>query len=125
MRFTKDERLCSKKIIGELFSGKEVHKTSQFPVMAVWKAIELPSKYPVQVLFSIPKKKFKRAHDRNRLKRQLKESYRLKKYILYDILSAKRLQFAIVMVYIAQEKLPYTTIDNACNTILKKIAESV
>jgi ribonuclease P protein component len=123
--FTKEERLCSKKIIGELFSNKEVHQLSEYPILAIWKKTALPTKtYPAQVLFSIPKKKFKKAHDRNRLRRQLRESFRNQKYLFYDILTMKRLQCAIVMVYIAQEKVPYTKIDNACRKILKNIAES-
>ena len=123
--FTKEERLCSKKIIGELFSGKQVKKTNQFPLMAIWKTIELPSKSPVQILFSVPKKKFKRAHDRNLLKRRCRESYRLQKNILYEALSLKRLQCAIVMIYIAEEQLPYETIDAASVKILENIIKAI
>jgi ribonuclease P protein component len=123
--FTKEERLCSKKIIGELFSNKGVKHITQFPLMAIWKKTDIPTTlYPAQVLFSIPKKKFKKAHDRNRLRRQVRESYRNQKSLLYDILSVKRLQCAIVMVYIAQEKLPFAKIDHACRTILQNIADN-
>jgi ribonuclease P protein component len=123
-RFSKEERLCSKKIIQEIFSGVETKKTNHYPLMAVWKTIELPSTFSVQVLFSVPKKKFKKAHDRNRLRRQLKESYRLQKKHLYENLYLKRLQCAVVMVYIAKEKESYQKIDHACSIILKNIAES-
>ena len=122
--FTKEERLCSKKIIAELFSGKQVKKTNQFPLMAIWKTIELPSTSPAQVLFSVPKKKFKKAHDRNLLRRRCKESYRLQKNILYEALSLKRLQCAIVMIYVGEEQLPYETINTASVKILENIVES-
>jgi ribonuclease P protein component len=122
--FTKEERLCSKKIIQELFSGNQTHRITHYPLMAIWQHIELPVALPAQVMFSVPKKKFKKAHDRNRLRRQIKECYRNQKLIFYDILSAKRLQCAIVMVYIAQEKLPYQKIEHACSALLKNIAES-
>jgi len=123
--FTKEERLCGKKIIDELFSGKQVKKTNHFPLMAIWKTMELPTVSPAQVLFSIPKKKFKKAHDRNLLKRRCRESYRLQKNILYETLSAKRLQCAIVIIYIAPESLPYETINDACVKILQNIIASV
>jgi ribonuclease P protein component len=122
--FTKDEKLCSKKIIQELFSGVETNRSNHYPLMAIWKSMELPAATPVQVLFSVPKKKFKKAHDRNRLRRQLKECYRLQKKLLYETLSLKRLQCAVVMVYIAKEKLSYTKINHACSAIVKNIAES-
>ena len=123
--FGKEERLCSKKIITELFSGIHVKKTTQFPLMAIWKIVDRPEAPPVQILFSIPKKKFKRAHDRNLIRRQTKEIYRLRKNILYETLSAKRIQCAIVMIYVAPEKLPFETIENACNAIIKNIIQSV
>ena len=123
--FTKEERLCSKKIIQDLFSGNQTSQLNHYPIMAIWKVLELPAPSPVQILFSVPKKKFKKAHDRNRLRRQVKESYRLNKNILYDVLSLKRLQCAVVMVYIAKEKLNYTKIDHACSALIKNIAESV
>ena len=123
--FTKEERLCSKKIIGELFSGKQVKKTNQFPLMAIWKTIELPNTSPVQVLFSVPKKKFKKAHDRNLLKRRCRESYRLQKNMLYEVLSLKRLQCAIVMIYVADQQLSYDVIDAANVKILENIIQSI
>jgi len=123
--FGKKERLCSKKIIDQLFSNKEVRKTSQYPSMAIWKVTELPEDSPAQVLFSVPKKKFKKAHDRNLLKRQCRETYRLQKNILYETLSVKRLQCAIVMIYVAPEMMPYATIENSCHAILKNIIQSL
>jgi ribonuclease P protein component len=123
--FGKEERLCSKKIIDALFSGKEVKKTSQYPLMAIWKITELPENSPAQILFSVPKKKFKKAHDRNLLKRQCRETYRLQKNILYETLSLKRLQCAVVMIYVAPEMMPYTTIENSCHAIIKNIIQSV
>jgi len=122
--FTKEERLCSKKIIQDLFSGNQTSQVNHYPLMAIWKMIELPTTLPVQVLITVPKKKFKKAHDRNRIRRQIKECYRLQKNILYEVLSMKRLQCAVVMVYIAKEKLNYTKIDHACSAIIKNIAES-
>jgi ribonuclease P protein component len=123
--FSKEERLCSRTIIQDLFSRREAHTALIFPLAATWRFQLLPSASPAQVLFSIPKKKFKKAHDRNRLRRQLRESYRLQKNLLYEPLNSQRLQCAVVITYIAQDKLPYTQIENACRSLLEKIIESI
>jgi ribonuclease P protein component len=123
--FSKEERLCSRTIIQHLFSRRQVQSALVFPLAATWNFQALPSPSPAQVLFSIPKKKFKKAHDRNGLRRQLRESYRLQKNLLYEPLNSQRLQCALVITYIAQEKLPYSQIENACRSLLQKIVESL
>ncbi|WP_423147964.1 ribonuclease P protein component [Rubrolithibacter danxiaensis] len=83
--FKKEERLCSKKLLDELF-----HKGSSFllyPYRVSWLITELTENVPAQVVISVPKRKFKRAHDRNLLKRRIREAYRLNKNnLLYPFL---------------------------------------
>ena len=84
MRFTfgKPEKLKSRKLIGKLFeSGKSVKK---FPVRLVYLQTEHTSDFPIQAAFSVPKRNFKRAVDRNRIKRLFREAYRHEKGVLYD-----------------------------------------
>lgn len=83
MRFTfgKPEKLKSRKLIGKLFEdGKSVKK---FPVRLVYLQTEHTSDFPIQAAFSVPKRNFKRAVDRNRIKRLLREAYRHEKGSLY------------------------------------------
>lgn len=124
-RFTKEERLCSKKIIEELFSKKNTRQFTHYPILAISKTYAGESVLPAKILFSVPKKKFRKAHERNRIRRQMRESYRNQKGPFYDILSAKHLQCAIVMVYIAQEMLPYKKIEDAVGKILEGVGASV
>lgn len=82
--FGKEERLCSGALVSELFSeGKSV---SSFPVRIVYHLYPLERVQGVQVLFSVPKKRFKRAVRRNRVKRQFREMYRHTRQSITDAL---------------------------------------
>jgi ribonuclease P protein component len=118
--FRKEEKLCSKKLMGELFlSGNNL---LCYPLRIVWKTYEvLPSDSPSQVGFSVPKRLFRHASDRNRLKRLLRESYRLQKHILYDALSHSGTRMALMFVYIATEQLPYSKLEPAVSKAIQKI----
>lgn len=97
--FKKEERLSSQKIIGELFD-----KGSSFafhPLRFVWLPATLPTtKYPAQVAISVSKKRFKHAVDRNRIKRLIREAYRLaKEEHLYLPLRATEGSMALMIIY--------------------------
>ncbi len=82
---TKRERLCSRKLTDRLFNGAGSHSMAAFPIRVVWMEEECEAQgSPVQVLFSVSKRHFKHAVKRNRVKRQLRETYRLAKQPIYD-----------------------------------------
>lgn len=81
--FPKEEHLCRKKLIEELF-GKQNSSFGVFPLRIVWIKSAEPSVAAPQVLVSVSKRTFKRAVDRNRLKRLMREAYRLNKYRLLE-----------------------------------------
>ena len=84
--FKKEERLCNKKLIDGLF-----HNGSSFlcyPYKASWMFTDGEQQFPVQIVFSVAKKRYKRAVDRNLVKRRMREAYRLNKQAqLYDVLN--------------------------------------
>jgi len=121
--FRKEEKLCSQKIIGEIFlSGTSF---LCYPLKVVWKYEELLTSYPAQVVFSVPKRLFKRAHDRNLLKRRLREVYRHQKQELYNLLELNNQKIALMIVYIAKEELEYRQIESAMTKVIAKLQKKL
>jgi ribonuclease P protein component len=93
-----------------------------YPLRIVWKTYnELPTESAAQVGFSVPKRSFKHAVDRNQLKRRMRESYRHHKHQLYGSLQQSDSRMALMMIYIAKEELPYSKIEPAIVKALHKI----
>ncbi len=87
--FHKTERLCSKILISKLFE-KGNRYLNRFPFRFSWVEANHDGIYPVQVIFIVAKKNFPKAHSRNKVKRQLRELYRLNKHELYEKLADKK-----------------------------------
>lgn len=114
--FKKEERLTHKKWIDELFeSGKVIKK---YPLLGVWKKVEHPLEYPLQVGVSVPKRKFKKAVERNLLKRRIKEAYRLKKAEVYEEIEGN---FLLMLVYVAKEEKQFAEIQKAAYSICEEL----
>lgn len=74
----KAERLYSKIVIEKMFAGGASRSFSVFPLRAVYMSVDR-QEVPASILISVPKKRFKRAVKRNRVKRQIREAYRKNK----------------------------------------------
>lgn len=117
--FTKEERLKSRKIIQRLF--KEGQSFGQYPLRLVWLNLEEPvSNAPVQFTVSVPKKRFRKAVSRNRIKRQVREAYRLQKHRLYEGMRqhSKQQQVAFMVIYTGKEAMAYPEIERAMQQML-------
>jgi len=102
--FQKSEKLCSKKIIEKLFS-KGNRGFTEFPFRFSWIEVKLDSNYPIQVLITVSKRNFPKATHRNQIKRQVRELYRTHKNKLYEDFLESDKQFALMISYIAKEKM--------------------
>jgi ribonuclease P protein component len=102
--FTKSERLCNKSVITQLFQ-KGNRGFTQFPFRFSWVPAQLESPYPMQVLITASKRNFPTANKRNQVKRQIRELYRLNKHTLYDAASTNNSQYALMISYLAKEKM--------------------
>lgn len=123
--FKKEERLKSKKVIQQLF--KTGHSFGQYPLRVVWLFMEKPlSESPVQFALSVPKKRFRLAVKRNRIKRQVREAYRLHKHHLYDGMTTLKIkQMAVMVIYTGKEATPYTDIERAMQKMLKRLLQKI
>lgn len=120
--FHKSERLCSKKLIAQLFT-KGNRGFTRFPFRFSWVATPLDAPTPVQVLFVVSKRNFPNATDRNKIKRHLRELYRLNKQQLYDAIQDK--QIALAIMYIAPSHLTFAEMQTLFNTALKQLIKDV
>ena len=123
--FRKSERIVSQKQIDELFLGTSSHSKAAFPVRAVYIINERArNREAVQVLLSVPKKRFKHAVDRNRVKRQLREAYRHNKHLLADHLPADK-AIDIAFIWLASTHLPTEAVERRVVTLLNHIAQKL
>lgn len=105
LTFGKDKKLKSRKAIEKVFSaGQSIHR---FPVRAVF-YYEPKAAQEFKTGVSVPKKKFKRATDRNLLKRRIREAVRINQTFL--IVPG---QVHIMFIYSAGEILPYPEIEKS------------
>lgn len=119
----KEERLCSQKLIEELFNSGDSFLS--YPLKVVFLKTELPQPQPVQAAFTVSKRNFKRAVKRNLLKRRIREAYRLNKPAFYQEIAAKELQLAIMFVYIGKDTLEFPVIEKAMISAFKKVLGKV
>jgi ribonuclease P protein component len=146
--FQKHERLCLKKDIAELFEKGQ--KSACFPFRIILNAnysiYQLPlfgnsengdeeMKVPefeckTQILISVSKRNFKNATDRNRLKRQIREAYRLKKDGFFKMINDHlpqntNLFIHIGFIYTSKVKEPYSLIERKMEKALEEIANKI
>ncbi len=119
--FTKKERLNSKKDIRWLFeSGSSLFS---YPFKVYYHFVDKKENTPpVAVLFSIGKKQFKKAVDRNRVKRLCRETYRLNKYLLLDKLDEKQNRLNIAFVYIGKTIPEFKDLNAKMRKVLIQLA---
>ncbi|HNR74350.1 MAG TPA: ribonuclease P protein component [Cyclobacteriaceae bacterium] len=112
VRFKKNERLSKEKWIQELFEKGSSFYLSPFKIIY----LKHPdSTLPNQILISVPSRQFKKAVDRNLIKRRIREAYRTQKSNL-----TQPLIFAIV--YTAKEILPFSEVKTKILIALTKLS---
>ena len=123
--FRKRERLVSLRLIDELFGGGHSRSVAAFPLRAVF--MQRPRgahDEPLQMLISVPKKYFHHAVDRNRVKRQVREAWRLHKSLLAEVLASDK-QLLIAFVWTSDTLLPTSAVAERVANLTRRITEKL
>jgi len=119
----KAERLDRKKVIGKMFTGGvSARSFAVFPLRVIY-LMEPELKSQASVLISVSKRYFKHAVDRNRVKRQIREAYRLNKEPLLELLAKRNEKLAIAFIYVSEEQMPTAFIVKRMQIALERIQE--
>ena len=122
-QFGKEYKLCSQKIIDTIFVEKKSVKA--YPFVLSYLALPLPTASPFQITVSVPKRIFKKAHDRNRIKRLMRESIRKNKLNLEPFLIEQKKQVALFMIYTAREELSIELLHKKTKQLFKQLIDEL
>ncbi len=122
-RLTTAERLRGEIRVKNLFlSGKSF---IVYPYRVVYDMGNAANPLPSAILVSVSKKRFKQAVRRNRLRRCIKEAFRLNKSLLNDSLLAAGKTMDMAILYLDREVLPYTTLEKSMKELLQKLSGKI
>ena len=135
--WTKAEKLKSRKRIEWVF--KEGKSLSVFPFKVFFLLINPPPPpapsappsrasappSPLQAGFGAGSRHFKKAVDRNRIKRLSREAYRLQKQPLIDLLAEKGISMAVFFIYTGKELPDHSTVKAKIGVALQKLIKEV
>jgi len=126
MEFTlgKEERLKSNLSIQALLKQGKV--VSSFPLKIYWDfSPDTHQKYPVRAAITVPKRKFRRAVDRNLMKRRLREAYRMNKHVLYETLDQHQQKIQLIILLLSDEFIPYGQLEKGMQKILHQLVNKL
>lgn len=90
-----------------------------FPIKLTFCFTPVNLKFPAQAMFVSPKRSFKKAHDRNKLKRRMREVYRLNKKTFYNDLAPYQTKMILAFLYIGKKSEDYASIEISMQKLMK------
>ena len=121
--FRKEERIVSNLLIETLFEKSNSQSLTAYPLRAVYlKTEHREGCAPVQLLISVPKKKFKHAVDRNRVKRQIREAYRKNKSLFEGAVEEGQM-LLIAIIWLSDKHFATKEVEKRVISLLKQMAK--
>lgn len=121
--FKKHERLTHRKVIDQLF--QEGAALKQYPLMLLALSNPHPTEEALQVVVVVSKRNFKRAVDRNRIKRLMRESWRHHKNALREEIAAAGMHLAVALVFNGKELPEFTEVDAKISELCIRLKEDI
>jgi len=94
-------------------------------IILVHRFAELPCEFPAQVMVTASKRLFKRAHDRNRIKRLMREAFRKQKHIVYTSLAEQKLQATLLFIFTGKQLPNQAYVHGKISELLKRFNEEL
>lgn len=130
-KLSKWERICGRTLLEKLFTGGKSKSFSVFPLRVVYLLTDQPDGdlqhvIPVKMMVSVSKRHFKRAVKRNRVKRQVREAYRLNKEIVVSAMAdSPNRQLLLGFIWMSDELHNSDTVTRSMQVLLKRIADKL
>lgn len=130
-KLSKWERICGRTLLEKLFTGGKSKSFSVFPLRVVYLLTDQPDGdlqhvVPVKMMVSVSKRHFKRAVKRNRVKRQVREAYRLNKEIVVSAMAdSPNRQLLLGFIWMSDELYDSDTVTRSMQVLLKRIADKL
>jgi ribonuclease P protein component len=116
--FSKQERIYYRNDFQRLLSEGESFYVYPFKCVYLWKEASV---FTGRIAVSVSKKRFKRAVDRNKIKRLIRESYRLEKHALYQKYADSKQSIDILIIYIGTEIFSFSGFNEQTIELINKI----
>ena len=121
MTFRKQERIVSHQLLETLFEKGDSQSLAAYPLRVIYTQTERrPDCAETQILISVPKKRFKHAVDRNKVKRQVREAYRKNKHLLSGSVSEGK-QLLIAFVWLSDKHCTSAEVEKRVVSLLQKM----
>ena len=121
---SKDERLCSRTAIEELFNSSSHRSMTVFPLRVVYvERKRFAEEQTLQMVVRVPKKSFKRAVKRNRVKRQVREAFRMSKQPLTELLTERNLTLDVAFIWLDNNLHSSNEVKSKVEKMLRRIGE--
>lgn len=116
----KNDRLKAKKTIAYLF--EDSNGFGKYPIRILWRIDDssLESK-PTKMLVAVPKRRVKKAAQRNRIKRMIREVYRNNKTELNTFFEGKKIKCHLGILYIGNPMVTFDSINTCLDELLKRL----
>ena len=130
-KLSKWERICGRTLLEKLFTGGKSKSFSVFPLRVVYLLTDQPDgdlqhEAPVKMMVSVSKRHFKRAVKRNRVKRQVREAYRLNKEIVVSAMADSPNRLLLLgFIWMSDELHDSDTVTRSMQVLLKRIADKL